>query len=176
MGKSDGNIIRIKTLEEKRFNPLAYRYFCLGAHYRSKITFSWKALEGAQNGLKSLQTAIKSLKKGKISRLKVEKRKKEFLNIINDDLNTPKAMAFLRKVLKDKELNDSDKYHLVINFDKILGLNLGKTKKESIPEKIKMMMNKREEHRIKKEWAKADKIRKKLKKIGYNIEDLKIKS
>ena len=64
MSKSKGNVIRIKTLEEKGIDPLAYRYLCLNAHYRTKLTFSWGALQAAQNGLNHLRLLISTLDKG----------------------------------------------------------------------------------------------------------------
>lgn len=171
MSKSADNIIRVKTIEEKGFNPLAFRYLCLGTHYRSKMFFSWEVMECAENGLNSLYKEIKNLKSGKISKQKTNKRKKEFLNLINDDLGTPKILAFLRKVLKDRELSIYDKHYLMLDFDKVLGLNLDKIKKNVISQEIKEIIEKREKYRKNREWAKADKARKKLEKLGYNAID-----
>ncbi len=173
MAKSEGNVIKVDTLEEKGFDPLAYRYLCLGAHYKSKLTFSWEALKGAQNGLNSLYTAVRSLKRGKVSKSRTSKEKKEFLLIINDDLNTPKALAFLRKMLKKKDLTDAEKYYLAIDFDRIFGLDLGKEVKIFLPEKIEKLAKERDEYRNKNQWNKADEIRKKIEDMGYKIEDTK---
>ena len=171
MAKSEGNILTVNSLIEKGFDPLAYRYLCLMAHYRSRMDFSWKSLEGAQNGLNSLRDLISGLQRGEKPTNKAEKWKKEFLGIINDDLNTPKALAFLRKALKSKELSQSDKYNLAIDFDRILGLNLGK--EEPVPEKIKEMAEQREVFRKTKDWKAADEARKKIEALGYRVEDTK---
>jgi len=171
MAKSEGNILTVNSLIEKGFDPLAYRYLCLMAHYRSRMDFSWKSLEGAQNGLNSLRDLISGLQRGEKPTNKAEKWKKEFLGIINDDLNTPKVLAFLRKTLKSKELSQSDKYNLAIDFDRILGLNLGK--EEPVPEKIKEMAEQREVFRKTKDWKAADEARKKIEALGYRVEDTK---
>ena len=190
MSKSKGNVIRIKTLEERGINPLAYRYLCLGAHYRTKITFSWKALEAAQNGINHLTSSIASLEKDKNEIVNIKKEKDKFLEIINDDLNTPKALAFLQDIIKDKELSDSQKYALAMEFDQIFGLNLYKKKKkkhltatkisyyiiseeDELPEKEKIddLIIKQVRYKKEKNWKKADEARKKIEEIGYNVKD-----
>jgi len=174
MSKSKGDIIRIETLIEKGFDPIAYRYLCLGAHYRSELTFTWEALKNAQNGLNSLYDKIRLLdKKEKPSKTKINEQKKKFKEIINNDLDTPKGLAFLWKNLKSKELNETEKYILAINYDQILGLKLKELKNDIIPEKIKKLSELREKYRKKKEWEKADEIRKKIENLGYKIEDAK---
>jgi len=172
MAKSAGKILRIKTLEEKGFNPLAYRYLCLSAHYRSPLSFFWQSLSAAQKGLDSLIAAIADLnQKDKITKVKVEKEKKIFLSLINDDLDTPKSLAFLRKLLKRKDLNLSEKLFLVKEFDKIFGLNLIKKKKATLSKEVKELIEQRNRYREAKEWSKADQIREKIEKLGYHLED-----
>lgn len=190
MSKSKGNVIRIKTLEERGINPLAYRYLCLGAHYRTKIIFSWKALEAAQNGINHLTSSIASLEKDKNEIVNIKKEKDKFLEIINDDLNTPKALAFLQDIIKDKELSDSQKYALAMEFDQIFGLNLYKKKKkehltatnisyyiisekDELPEKEKIddLIIEQVKYKKEKNWEKADEARKKIEEVGYNVKD-----
>lgn len=174
MSKSKGNILRIETLIEKKFNPLAYRYLCLTAHYRSKLTFTWETLQNAQNGLDSLYEKIKSLnKKEKVSKNKINQQKNKFKEIINKDLDTPKGLAFLWKNLKSKELNDTEKYFLALDYDQIFGLKLKDQSAEIIPHNIKELSKLREKYRKNKEWEKADKMRKEIEKLGYKIEDTK---
>ncbi len=166
MAKSKGDIITIETLKEKNINPIAYRYLTLGTHYKSPLSFSWKSLASAQNALNNLYEKVNELKKEKgINKSYLKK----FQDFINDDLNTPRALALMWDLIKDKKANN--KYRTLLEFDKIFGLNLNKTKKITIPEKIKSLVKQREEYREKKEWAKADKIREEIEKLGYQIED-----
>ena len=175
MGKSVGNIITLQDLIKKGFNPLAYRYLILTTHYRKKLQFSWEILEAAQNALDSLCQTIRELKNSDRRQVaknkKVENYREKFLNYINDDLNTPKALALMWDILKNEKLSGSNKKGLLLEFDKIFALDLVKIKKIEIPEKIKKLVKTREEYRKGNDWQKADEIRKKIEKLGWQVED-----
>ncbi len=175
MAKSEGNIILVETLTEKGFNPLAYRYLCLTTHYRTKLNFSWQALKAAQNALNNLYEKISNLKKSASAKATADKQnyKKKFLKFINDDLDTPKALALMWEVIKDEKLKIKDKKELLLDFDKVLGLNLAKIQKPEIPQEIIKLVKNRESYRKNGLWQKADEIRKKIKDLGYQIEDTK---
>jgi len=179
MGKSEGNIIILDDLIKKGFDALAYRYLCLGAHYRSKLTFSWEALKTAQNSLNHLYEKIQEIylsrenKKSDSFQKKFINYKKKFLSLINDDLNTPLALAFIWKIIKNKKISPKIKTDLLFDFDKVLGLNLNKVKKIKIPQKVKNLVKKRERYRKEKNWEMADKIRQKIENLGYKVEDTK---
>ena len=175
MAKSEGNIITLNNIIKKNFNPLSYRYLCLTSHYRSPLIFSWKSLQASQNGLKNLYEKTAQIKSptAKIQTAKVKNYQNKFLDLINNDLNTAKALALMWQMLNDKNLSSQEKYSLLINFDKVLGLDLVKIKKLKIPQKIEELVKKREKSRKNNEWEKADEIRKKLKKEGWKIEDTK---
>lgn len=170
MGKSEGNIFTIETLIDKGFNPLAYRYLVLTAHYRSKLNFTWQSLEAAQSTLNNLYQAFsKYPEDGKIS----EKYRKEFEETISDDLDMPKAMALVWKLIKDGKTSQIDKKQTLLDFDKVLGLGLDKIKKIEIPDEIKRLVKQREKLRQEKKWKEADEVRKKIDELGYQIEDTK---
>ena len=175
MAKTTGNIITLNTLSEKNISPLALRYFYLGAHYRSRLSFSFEALKGAENALEGLYEKIQEIKESKEKGIseKGEKYKKEFLSFINDDLNTPSALALLWALIKDKNVSSQEKQKIITDFDKVLGLNLEKVKKVSIADKLKKLLKERESFRQKKDWLGADKIRKEIENKGYKIEDTK---
>ncbi|KPJ54852.1 hypothetical protein AMJ47_03210 [Parcubacteria bacterium DG_72] len=167
MAKSEGNIVLINDLIKKQINPLAFRYLCLTTHYRSKLTFSWESLKASQNALDNLCEKTQ-MSKSKIQiKSKIQKYKKEFLNYINNDLDTPKALALMWNLIKE---NKADK-ELLLDFDKVLGLGLDKVKKQVIPKEIKELAKQREKYRREKNFKKADQIRKQIKKQGYTIED-----
>jgi cysteinyl-tRNA synthetase len=175
MAKSEGNIILIDDLIKKQINPLSYRYLCLQTLYRSKLTFSWESLKSAQNALNNLYEKISEIKsKNRMPKSDRSERfwhRDKFLSYINDDLNTPKALALMWDLIKNKKISAKNKYKLLLEFDKVLGLDLDKIKEIKIPAGIKELAEKREKYRKEKNWEKADQIRKKIKKLGFEIED-----
>jgi len=176
MSKSKENFITLSTLIEKEIDPLDYRYFCLGTHYRKPLMFSYEALEGAKSSRKKLVAKVAELTtSGKSSPTKQKKYLQAFTKEINDDLNTPKALATLWEVLKDEKLSDKDKHSLLLKFDEIFGLGLHKAKKEkiTIPGEVEKLAQLRLLARINKDWKKADELRNKIKELGYVIGDTK---
>lgn len=170
MAKTGGLFITLQTLIDRGFNPLAYRYLCLTTHYRSQLNFSWESLKSAQNALDNLYAIISGYKK--ISRRGLKEFEQKFLEAINNDLDTPKALAIIWEMIKSK-LPEEKKLNSLFKFDKILGLKLKENWRNSrkIPKKIKNLIILREKYRQEKNWNKADEIREKVKKLGYSIED-----
>ena len=174
MSKSLGNFFTLNDLESKGFDPMAFRYLILTSHYRSKLNFTWKSLEAAQNALRNLTDNLRQTTDGQrpaATDKKTENYEKQFLAGVNDDLNTPKAMAVLWKAIKDKKLPAESKKRLVMKFNKVIGLKLSGPKPAKIPENIKQMADEREKMRINKQFIQADALRKKIESLGYNIED-----
>jgi cysteinyl-tRNA synthetase len=121
MAKSLGNQITLKTLIEHGAPPLAYRYFLLMAHYRTPVNFSWEALEAAQNAYNRLKKFITGLPvAGTIN----EAYKNKFTEKLENDLNTPQALAVLWGLVKDISISPEDKLSTLLDFDKVLGLGL----------------------------------------------------
>lgn len=198
MSKSLGNIITLREIKDRGFNPLSLRYLFLTTHYRQKQNFTWKALGGAQNALERLVDKLAedlspALPKGEgdiktppplegppAGRAGVwEGFHIKFNHAINDDLNMPQALAIVWEVVKDISLSLADKQSLIFEFDKVLGLGLQKvvTAREKeiveIPEKVKKLVSEREELRKKGDFKKADELRKTLFDNGYIVEDVK---
>ncbi len=174
MSKSLGNIFTLRDLEKRNFNPLAFRYLILTSHYRSKLNFTWKSLEAAQNALNNLTDNLQPITYNK--RQTTDDRKfatydKKFLTAINDDLNTPKAMAIVWQVVKNVHISSKTKKRFLIKVDKILGLGLNKIKPLEIPPKIAQLTAQREELRRNKQFMQSDALRKKIESLGYIIED-----
>lgn len=175
MAKSGGNFITLETLKNRGFDPLAFRYLILTAHYRSKLNFTWESLKAAQNALEKLRKAVMEIKKSRL-RLKTDnleslKLKNKFSNYVNNDLEMPAALALLWDIIKNEKLDAKTKYALIIDFDKVLGLNLGKIKVEKIPVSVLKLIKEREKYRKEKNFAKSDKLREKIEKLGWLIED-----
>lgn len=182
MSKSLKNFYTLKDLEEQGFTPLALRFLFLSGHYRTRFNFTFKGLEAAQNSLNNLYNFIEELltaKGAKKSGASLTKYDKEFLKALEDDLNIPKALAVLYKLIKDynknkDRFNPKKVYALIIKWDKIFGLNLKAIKPISIPQKIKKLAQEREKFRKEKNFKKADELRNKIEKLGYSIEDTPI--
>jgi len=170
MSKSAGTAYSLSEIQEKGFNPLAFRYLLLQAHYRSKQNFTWPTMKSAQKGFNNLLDQIKELgsKSGKIN----EEYKNKFIEKITNDFNLPQGLAVMQELLKS-DLSKQDKLATVLDFDKVLGLNLEKTRQEKlvVPESIKKLIDQREQARKDKDWSKADQIRKQIKRKGYQIRD-----
>lgn len=166
MSKSLGNHTTLKTITESGFSPIAFRYFVIGAHYRSKLNFTFEALEGAQNALRKLTEHIGE-EVGSVNKDYQER----FNDFITQDLDTPRALALAWEVAKDTSLSPADKTATLLDFDRVFGFNLSAHKKETVPAHIKSLAHTREEARENKDWVKSDKIREEINSLGYEILD-----
>jgi cysteinyl-tRNA synthetase len=175
ISKSKGGLYTISELEKQNFNPLSFRYMCLTTYYRKPLNFSLEILESAQNSLNRLRNIISEIKykDEKKNRKNIDAAKKQFLEMINDDLNLPKATAFLWEILRDERLSNSEKYELAIDFDKVLGLELDKEENVEIPDDVLKIAEQREVVRKNKDWEKSDELREKIKKKGWQVDDIK---
>ncbi|MFH1456410.1 MAG: cysteine--tRNA ligase [archaeon] len=174
MAKSSGNFLTLQSLVDKGYDPLAYRYFLLSAVYRKQLMFSEQAMKDAQHSLERLRNIVLEIISDKTSNGNVKKYKENFLQEIDNDLNTPRAMAVLWEVLRDKNLGGKEKYELVLDFDQVFGLGLDKVKKTvvKIDQELKDLIEKREKARKEKDFALADKIRDQIKKNGFVLKDM----
>ncbi|MGE5330080.1 MAG: cysteine--tRNA ligase [Deltaproteobacteria bacterium] len=175
MSKSLGNIYTIDDLEEKGFEPVAYRLFSYNAHYRNKLNFTWEGLQGAQNSLDKIREGVLAHKNGieKISQQELENLRHEFKEAINDDLNIPKAMTVVWEIIKDSR-KSADFAKLLMDFDRVLALELDKVvekKGEEIPAEVQELVEQRQNARENKEWKLSDELRDRIKEMGYVIED-----
>jgi cysteinyl-tRNA synthetase len=185
MGKSLGNAFTLADIEAKGYDPLALRYFYLGGHYRDQINFTWEALESAQNALNNLKSTLRSMlekREHERTRLSDEKLEKidvyneRFVNALNDDINTPQALAVMWEMVKSN-IPTPDKVDMLYNFDEVLGLKLREvtpsTNKE-LPQEIKRLMQQREDLRREGKFDEADKLRELIEQKGFDVKDTKI--
>lgn len=191
MSKSLGNLITLEKIT-KAFSPLAFRYLVLTAHYRSQLNLTWESLEASQTALNNLYQIIWDLKlagaknfwlmklltklglagkKIKNSLKAAKKYEENFLEAVNDDLDTPQALGLVWQLIDDKNILPSAKKKLLLNFDKIFGLDLDKVKIISPPAKVKKLIEQREKYRQKKQWLKADILRAQIEQEGWLLED-----
>ncbi|MFC1788047.1 cysteine--tRNA ligase [Patescibacteria group bacterium] len=171
MSKSLGNLYTIQNLIEKDYDPLDYRYFTFGAHYRTKINFTFEALDAAHNALNNLRDLVRDWDKP--AEQGSAEHEKEFFAAANDDLDLPKAVSIVWKMVDDKELPSAAKSNSLLKFDEILGLRLDRyvAKPLNIPKEVTALVVEREAARAAQEWDKSDRLRDDISAFGFIVED-----
>ncbi|MCC7469911.1 MAG: cysteine--tRNA ligase [Bacteroidetes bacterium] len=169
MSKSLKNDYKLADIQAKGFSPIDYRYFLLQANYRNLINFTWEALTASKNALSKLKNIYLSLGSdiGAIS----AHYKKEFTEALEDNLNTPAALAVMWTLANDKEMLLADKKATLLDFDKVLGLGMETWIRDAIPEEVLTLARDRANAKASKDWTKADSIRDEIAKLGYEILD-----
>ena len=193
MSKSSGEFLTVSLLEEKGYNPLVYRYFCLQSHYRKNLVFSWEGMDNATVAYNKLVDRISKLQPKEGDKLDIDQLgvlRKGFLDAMDNDLNTSLAVTALYDVLKAKT-NDLTKLHLIADFDSVLSLDLiGAANKLKAPKEapaaaavedphagdpiaamVEEQIALRKAAKAAKNYAEADRIRDELKAQGIILED-----
>ncbi len=169
MAKSSGDFLRLETLIEHGYNSLDYRYFCLTAHYRSQMSFSWESLKASSIALSRLyQAAFDWGEPGEVS----EDYLQRFTSHINDDLNMPRALAVVWELARSN-IEDKVKKATLLKFDEVFALDIADWRPDEIdfPAEILKLAAEREEARRDKNWQKADELRQEIEDQGYFVED-----
>ena len=173
MSKSKGEFKTVSLLEQKGYNPLAYRLYCLQSHYRKQLLFTYENLDACQNTYNKLKSKINSLNdEGDIdydnSKIYINNFKKELEN----DLNTASSITVLYDVLKS-DLNDKTKLYLISEFDKVLSLDLIEKKEinEELKKYIENKIEERKNAKLNKNYELADSIRLELQNKGIILKD-----
>src|SRR3989344_3201624 len=167
MAKSLKNIFTLEDIIKRGFDPLSLRYLFLTAHYRSKLNFTWKSLEAAQNALSNLRDEIPTWDEPKIGCAEFEA---DFKEAINNDLDMPQALSVMWKMIKS-DYPTSAKHQSVLAMNQVLGLGFENLEKAQLPKEAKELIEKREELRKEGKFDESDKLRKQLLEIGIEVED-----
>ena len=184
MSKSKGEFLTVSLLEEKGYNPLAYRFFCLQSHYRKQLVFSYENLDGAATAYEKLLKKIAALNPvegDELDMAAVEKHTASFKSALDNDINTSLAVTAVYDVLKEKT-NDKTKIYLLNDFDKVLSLDLVEGAKKHTEKKeeavdddfskyVEEQLALRAQAKKEKNWAEADRIRDELTAQGIKILD-----
>lgn len=172
MSKSLGNFYTLRDLIEKEINPIAFRYWLYTGHYGTKVNFTIEAVMGSQTALGRLYGAYKELgdSTGEVNK----EYKDKFVLHMDDNLNTPSALALVWDLLKDAAISDADKKATILDFDNVFGFGFANLKEEIIPTEIDTLAKERETARENKDWAKSDELRDKIKELGYEIKDIDV--
>ena len=193
MSKSKGEFLTVSLLEEKGYDPLAYRYFCLQSHYRKALVFTWENLDNAVAAYNKLIARIAALKpEGEVEQAVFDEYKNKFIQTMGNDLNTSMGVTAIFDVLKAKT-NDATKLALIGDFDQVLSLDLlekaaakraenakaqtaqtecGYTVTGEGDPAIDALVMQRYEAKKAKNFAEADRIRDELKAQGIEITDV----
>jgi len=176
MSKSKGDFLTVSLLEDKGYNPLVYRMFCLQSHYRKPLVFSYEVLDNVKAAYGKLVGRIASLgNSGALEQEKMEGFRKAFAGALGNDINTSQALTVVYDVLK-ADLTDAGKRALIEEFDSVLSLDLTKEAQagevdDALAAYVEDMIEKRKIARKEKDFAKADAIRDELLHKGIEIKD-----
>ena len=180
MSKSKGEFLTVSLLEQKGYDPLAYRFFCLQSHYRKGLMFSWENLDNAAAAYSKLIAKIAQLENsGSIDEAEYSRLRGAFAAAMDNDLNTSLAITALYDVLKSG-LSGAGKLKLIADFDEVLSLGLinaaeklkaSKSGGEDIPPEVAELLEQRKAARKEKNFALADELRDKIAALGYAVEE-----
>lgn len=179
MSKSLGNFFTIEDIKKRGINPMAFRLLLLQTHYRQPMNFTWDALLGAEQAYRKLKSEAKLLRDAVIQMQDyiptehAQDFRSEFLGFLENDLQTPQAVALLFTMLKSSS-SPEEKLSYLTDVDDLLGLGLMKDEEVTeIPQEITDLAEQRKQAKAKKEFAKADELRKQIEEKGYKVEDAK---
>ena len=163
-----GKSLLLSDLITAGYDPLAFRYLVLTTHYRSRLNFSWDSLQAAANGLTRLRRFVNSWPDGGAVSLKFQS---EFSNRLNNDINTPQALALIWELVYS-DVAEADKKATILEFDQVLGLSLSNHSNETaVPQQVIDLAELRQKARAQKNWKESDQLRKKIRTLGFVIDD-----
>ena len=175
MSKSLNNIYLLKDIIEKGYDPLTYRLFTYSSSYRTKLNFTWEAIDASQKALDKLRAGYQKHLSGNesVSDEEIVAYEEAFHKAINDDLNMPLAMSVVWDVVKNTK-KSKKLAELLRKFDSVLALSLDKKSDvEEIPEEVIRLAEERLKARAEKNWAESDRLRSEISALGYSIKDSK---
>ena len=167
MSKSAGNVVLLDDVIARGFDPLSLRLCFLENRYRSQMDLSWQSISAAHETIKRWR--------GKIASWGVPKNLSEdaaVLGFLENDLETPRVITYLRAIEKDRNLSDIEKANAFLYADQVLGLELSRPEEvRELSQELKLMLDEREAARSSKNWALSDELRIKLEAAGLEISD-----
>ena len=178
MSKSLGNVYTIAQLNEKGYDALDFRFFCLNAHYRKKLNFTFEGMNAAKTSRERIMATLYAHKTSdaKTEQSVLDNYKQQFIDAINDDINIPLALGVLFNMLKEPKSKDI--YALALDFDRVFGLSFDKAsapkqeeQKIDAPQEVLDLIEQRKAAKKDKNFALADEIRAKIADLGYDIKD-----
>ena len=180
MSKSSGEFLTMSVLTSHGYEPLDYRYFCLGATYRTQLQFSYQGMDGARTARLGLVDRIAGLGDTVASASEITEKGRAYMDqfdtFVCNDLATARGLSVLWNMLKDDSISNAEKKFVVNYMDQVLGLGLAEIKgkketSEDVPAEVMELVQKRAEAKKNKDWAAADMYRKQIDELGYAVKD-----
>ena len=178
MSKKLGNTYTLDQLAEKGYSPMVFRFFCLNAHYRKKLNFTFEGMDAAKVSYERVLAGVWQHKVGaaEVSDSEIAAYRKSFSEAINDDLNIPLALATLFAVLKERKSKKF--YDFILEMDGVFGLSLDraeapKVEEKEVPEEVRALADARAKARAEKNFAESDRLRAELSSRGWAVKDSK---
>ncbi|MGZ4208911.1 MAG: cysteine--tRNA ligase, partial [Actinomycetota bacterium] len=174
MAKSAQNFYELRDLTARgHTEPLAARLLFLQSRYRAQMNFTLDALTAAERGLGRWRRLIANWSGEEPAGAGTEEYEKRFVEAVNDDLDTPAALALVSEVLSDERLARADRAALLLRWDRVLGLDLGRDvgKVIEVPPMVLELIGQREKARAKKDYSTSDRIRHKILSLGFEVTD-----
>jgi len=165
MAKSSGNVVLLKDLSERGFDPLALRFCLLENRYRSQMDLTWDSIAAAN-------TTLKRWRRNGWGNAINYSADLAIIESLNNDLDTPRVMQRLRSVEKDPNLSDKEKAEIFTFADQVLALDLGREViVPDLPAELTRLLAEREVARSAKNWSESDRLRSELESAGLTIND-----
>jgi len=180
MSKSSGEFLTMSVLKEHGYDPMDYRYFCLGATYRTQLQFSYQGMDGARTARLGLVDRIAALGDKVADEASVSEKTRSYMDqfdsFVCNDLATARGLSVLWTMLKDEGISNAEKRYAVNYMDSVLGLKLDEVRaaKDSgsdIPAEVMELVEKRAQAKKDKDWAAADSYRNQIDALGYLLKD-----
>jgi cysteinyl-tRNA synthetase len=173
MAKSAGNFTSLRELRDRGHRPLAVRLLFLQARYRTPLNFTWDALAGAETTLDRLRSRMaewsRDPRAGEAPGCAGYEER--FWRAVDDDLDTPQALAILHELDGDESLPPAARFTSVAAFDRFLGLDLAAEVGQVLPDGAAELIAAREQARAARDFAAADRLRDQLAAIGVEVTD-----
>ena len=180
MSRSVGNVVLLSTLKERGFEPIAFRYLMLTAHYRSKLSFSEESIQAAQNALNNLRSDLAELPITETVATSMEwstealRMRATFHEAINNDMDLPIAISVAREAARSAKMEPTERHRLVLDFDRVLGLRLDTVTPKApktVSDEVLELVRQRDAARASRNWKESDRLRDKLKAQGFEVRD-----
>lgn len=174
MAKSVGNVLTIRDVEERGYDPLAFRLLCLQTRYRSEMNFDWEAMEAADRTLTRVRQRMLEWRDAARDGLSPDAKDADqrFRDAVSDDLDTPRGVKVLNEVVSSG-IPDGEKYALLASWDHVLGLDLERLAREGfvVPDEVQDLVVERDAARAAKDFERSDALRDRLTEMGWEVMD-----